>query len=298
MKFTAPVVAKIKEMVSLQDAISGLKAKLQELYQNDEKLRKEALEKANADPCYQAIVKLYDDLKANRKAIEELYIHWFLNRDENWDFSYYNAEREKELSPLVKEIESLEAVILAKRESLFKKYYNTQELDDCKHAHREKCSELRYNFEQQWVNILGYQDLVKELEATSQNGSQTYVSFTPHLLTEDSGTVDIELSVFIENTIDVDEEEFKTEEDLKSDFEQNATISDEQYDQILEILEKHHLKIVKESVSEVNVADINGSTFHHKGYYERDTGYGEPAGEFYYGKVTCSGDVYYVLTVE
>ena len=46
-----------------------------------------------------------------------------------------------------------------------------------------------------------------------------------------------------------------------------------------------------------NDIEIDGNRYHHKGYYENDTGYGEPAGEFYYGEVTASTSVNILITV-
>lgn len=297
MKFTAPVVAKIKEMVSLEDTVSALRAQIRELTKNSEKLRQEALEQVRTDPCYQALSKLYDHLDSDCKEIQELYIHWFLNRDENWDFSNYNAEREKELSPIVAAVESLKEIVGAKKSSIFERYYNTTELTTLKETCRTKSTELRNNYWLKWDKILKYEDLVAELKKLDPRDNID-VYFTPHLLTENSGTIDIELSMFIEDVIYVDDDEFMSEDDLKKDFEQHASVSDEQYNKILEILEKYHLKIVKESINEVDVDDIDGSTYYHKGYYEYDTGYGEPAGDFYYGKVTRSGSINYIITVE
>lgn len=110
----------------------------------------------------------------------------------------------------------------------------------------------------------------------------------------------------IEETVDVSVEEFidETPKALLKDYSKTV---DQFYNDCDAIVDKHVITwpelFAETDVTDIKgdvdePADVDGNTTYHAPYYEEDTGYGEPEGDFYDGPVTATGTVDFFAIVK
>ena len=266
----------------------------------DEKIREEL--KKNS--LYQTLDKTIDDLHHNQKDLEKQFSHWYYVCDESvegWDCDYYDSDTEKFLRPLCEQISASENVCsnLMNRiyEKTRQKYYNEFDAEthalqklEKKEKHLQEIEKECYNTMCEalspvlsiYVPIIN--EIFKKLGAPADDLTPT---ICPELLEKGGWKLSFLYDLPISRTENIDDEEFDEDGEIAKNALINAIEKFE--DGLNELCEKSVPSLVEVNVEyDESDIDIDGDTYHHRGYYESDTGYGEPEGDFYYGDVTAS----------
>lgn len=283
-----------REEALLRDKIKELKKVA------DAKIREEL--KKNA--LYMKLDQISDTLHKNAKDVEHQFIHWYYVCNEcceGWDIDWQDPEAEKRLRPLYEEICSAEMqcneVMAQIHEQIRQKYYaefDTEthalmELEDKekqlteyqKECYNTMCKALQPVLD---VYVPLINDMFEKLGISTKDLTPT---ICPNLLEKGGWKISFWYDIPLSHTEEIEDDDFDEEgEAAKKGLEAKI---EEFTDDLTELCEQSVPSLVEANV-EYDDGDvtIEGDTYHHKGYYEYDTGYREPEGDFYYGDTTAS----------
>ena len=292
-----------REVVLLRDRIKGLKRIADEKIQ--EELKKHSL--------YQTLNKTNDDLRHSQKDLEKQFSHWYYVYDESvegWDCDCYDSDTEKFLRPLCEQISASENVCssLMNRiyEEIRQKYYN--KIDEETHALQklEKKEKRLQEMDKECYDAMcevldpllsAYIPIInKVFKKLGTPTDDLTPMIRPELLEKGGWKLSFLYDLPISHTENIDEEEFDESGEIAEDGLIKAIEKFE--DGLNELCEDSIPSLVGVNVEyDGGAIDIDGHTYYHKGYYDSDTGYGEPEGDFYYGDVTASTTLSVEITI-
>ena len=269
-------------------------------------LKENSLCKKVSDICHQ--------LDSSVKSVQALYSHWHYicnEMSEGWDCDYYDEEIEKLVKPLEKLVEQARDESASVRdkivEPIHNKYYvEIDKLNKTLAELEKKEKKLRCLFSESYgVMCTALKPILKVFEHLFAAGFKEIGlgddERTPFITPCRDGSKGWKLIFSYQECLrysdEIDKEDF---DDTASDIKNGLCSRIEDLkDSLINYCSDHIPGGVDEVVLEYdeNDIEIDGNRYHHKGYYEKDTGYGESAGEFYYGKVTASTSVNILVRV-
>lgn len=277
--------------------------------------RKIADEKVGAelrnDRLYPKVAALTSDLHKVMKSIESIYSHWSYVCDEScegWDCDFYDEELAKFLKPLEELVAKshMQSVTLESKikDPIRKKHHaDIDALAECLTKFEDEEKELqRLSNECYGVMCAAlkpvldvYLPLIEEGFATAGRANpKRKPTITARPIGEGGWQLEFEYEEPFDYSGNIDEEDFDEDaEEIRDGLNSSITSFDETFSAYCE----KSIPGIDEVTVDYDDAEIDGNTYHHKGYYEYDTGYGEPEGDFYYGKVTASTYVHVFVTV-
>ena len=296
-----------KNLAEGQRKLSAAKKAVAEVKQTiDRKTYQEAAKK----PVFKILQEYRSNLDDMSRNLEKLYIHWFLSKDESWDFDDYNPELESQISPVREDLETAiikmekvcENIIEKTRNSIAKKLKEEELLKIFKQT---ECDVAKLQEE----NNKAYERMIESLRYDPKLILQKHKI---ELIKEFLNSVFGEKDIFLTPIIDEDKILFKIDFEHSDSF--TGWIDEEEYDdegqeikdglenklaKLFEIFD-HNLSKVIDCKTIYNIVDIDitdGSKFESEGSYDRDTGFGTPFGEFYCGDVTAAGTIEIIIII-
>lgn len=269
-------------------------------------------EELRKDPLFQKVSNLSSDLHKIMKSIQSIYSHWsyiYNESCEGWDCDFYDEKLAAFLKPLKELVDrshmqslNLENKIM---DSIHKKYYvnidvlakRLVKLEDTEKKLQQlsnNCYDIMCVALKPVLDV--YLPLINEgFSTVGRADPKRKPTITAKAIGEKDWQLDFEYEEPFDYTGDIDEDDFDEDADeIKNGLDSCVTSFDEEFSAYCE----KSIPGLDEVVVDYDDVEIDGYTYHHKGYYENDTGYGEPEGDFYYGKVTASTDVHVFVTIK
>lgn len=289
-----------------QTTLASAKAARQEAFLE----RSQAVSKElKGDMTYQGLMKIVD-LKKAIKPAEELYCRWFLDSSESWDFETPFPETEKVLRPLVDKIQKVidEAVLMG--HTIARDYEDKYAciMDDADKkikAAKEVCDKiqeeltraretLKFACDDLPMNHVDIDNVIHNLKDIIKidNLIDAAVDNNGNIMVLLNGTTEVTSST------NVDECDCYENLDDCPNINIDNAISDklDSIESSLEYLVDKYDILVEDITVDHNV-DYYGATTYHPAYYEHDTGYSEPEGDFYYGECGATASVDVQITI-
>ena len=293
-----------REVVLLRDKILEFKKVA------DEKI----CEETRKHPLYRALAGVWDQLHDAAKAVQQTYVNWYYVCNESvegWDFDYYDDETEKLVRPLQDIIDAaqikcadLKEIVVA---PIRKKYYAdidalAKKLVELEEHEKQLKALSQETYETMCLALKPILDVYNPImenifKMMGDSEPKKTPTIVPNLV-EGSWRISWEYdNEPFECTKNIEEDDFDdTGESVRDDLIGLIEYFEEKFTPLCEELIPGLVDVSVE-YDDTDV-EIDGQTYHHKGYYEDDTGYGEPSGDFYYGDVTASTGVNIIVTIE
>ena len=269
-------------------------------------------EELRKDPLFQKVSDLSSDLHKIMKSIQSIYSHWsYICNDscEGWDCDFYDEKLAAFLKPLEDLIDKSHMQSLNLENKLMdpirKKYYTDIDslvkclvkLEDEEKALQQlsnDCYDLMCAALKPVLDV--YLPLINEgFSTVGREDPKRKPTITAKAIGEGGWQIEFEYEEPFDYTDSIDEDDFDEDADgIKDGLNSCVNSFDEEFSAYCE----KSIPGLDEVIVDYDDVEIDGHTYYHKGYYEDDTGYGEPEGEFYYGKVTASTDVHVFVTIK
>lgn len=311
-------------MITLVDALARLKAarEAKEAAAAAASEAKKAFDKTQIDcrlqavrnlletPIYRAFTEIRDTAHKLAKSAESNYCEWYRcgPDGDDTDFTVPYPETEEPLTPFVKQLQEMAWKAQAKLNELVNaeetRIYNDfvggkkkaaedakRNLDACAETYQRALEQLKFGCS--GLIIDGAK--IDQIEETiKKDVDDTYCQCDLFSATEDS--VVLSGSIELSTSADVGDDEFY---DDASDIPglDLGPVADHLCDKICEVLERAYPGYEFEIIYDIEDPEYDGFTRHHRRYYESDTGYCEPEGDFYAGTITSSATVGIDITI-
>ena len=260
-------------------------------------------EEIHKDPLFQKVSGISSDLRKIMDSIQSVYSHWsYIYSDgcEGWDCDFYDEELAKLLKPMEEVIDkshvqsrNLENKLI---DPIRKKYYTDI------NALEESLSKLEGEEKMLQQLSRDHDDLMREAlkpalglhlmlinecfaEVGKKDPKRRPITITAKAIGEKDWQLTLEYEELFEYSGNINADNFDEDADVIKDGLDFYITSVN--DALFACCEKS-IPGIDDIIIDYDDVEIDGNKYHNKGYYEYDTGCGEPTGDYYYGKVTAS----------
>lgn len=317
MFFTNSMIQAIQEKATADQLFKECHHQVILLRNKIRALKKVADEKVSEElrknPLFQKVANLSADLRKITKSIQSIYSHWsYIYSDgcEGWDCDFYDEELAKLLKPMEEIINkshvqscNLENKLI---EPIRKKYYTDI------NALEESLSKLEGEEKMLQQLSQDHDDLMREAlkpalglhlmlinecfaEVGKKDPKRQPVAITAKAIGEKDWQLTLEYEELFDYSGNIDVDNFdKDADEIRDGLDFYITSVN---DALFACCEKS-IPGIDDIIIDYDDVEIDGNKYHNKGYYEYDTGCGEPTGDYYYGKVTASTNAHIFVIIK